>query len=340
MVTVETIPCIIPGTPVIVSITQPSCQIATGSVVLTNLPSSGSYILTRIPDGEIINGTGTTYTISGLTAGTYSFIVTVESGCSSSPSNDVVIIPNPSTPIAPIIGIVTQPKCNVPTGSVILTELPSTGNWTITQNPGGITNSGSGVSTTITGLLPGTYSYTVTNSSGCISEESSDIIIVVPSTGVVPKITLKYNDLLICYNLGDSLVSYQWYNGSEPIPDATKQYYQTEKQPGVYKVVTVDINGCMNSSNLITITGNKSISVYPNPASDSFILKINNASEGDAIIRILNPLGIKLMEFEAEDINEKFQVEIPISNLKEGTYIVQVLLDRKEIFYTKVIIAK
>ena len=68
-------------------------------------------------------------------------------------------------------------------------------------------------------------------------------------------------------------MSYQWYNGSEAISDATKQYHQTKKLPGVYKVVTMDINGCINPSNEITIVGTKSISVYPNPPQIVLFLK-------------------------------------------------------------------
>jgi len=339
-VTVETPPCIVPEAPVIVSITQPSCSVATGSVVLTNLPPSGSWTLTVNLNGAIINGTGTDYTVTGLTSGTHSFTVTNESACTSLPSENVVIIPNPSTPAAPSIGLITQPTCNIPNGSVTLNGLPTTGNWTLTQNPDGIIRSGTGVSITVTNLLPGIYSYTITNSSGCISEKSEDMIIDLPDNGVVPKITIKYNDILICYNVGDSIVSYQWYIGSDAISDATKQYYQTNQEPGIYKVVTVDINGCINPSNAITLAGSKSVSVYPNPASHSIVLKLNNFSEEDALIRILNTAGIGVLEFEAKNLNEGFHMEIPISKLKEGIYIVQVLLKSNEVYYTKVVVVK
>jgi hypothetical protein len=43
------------------------------------------------------------------------------------------------------------------TGSVVLNSLPATGDWIVIRNPGGQTTSGSGTSTTISGLAPGTY---------------------------------------------------------------------------------------------------------------------------------------------------------------------------------------
>src|SRR5690606_24193830 len=146
-----------PAAPTVGTITQPTCTVATGSVVLNNLPS-GNWTIN--PGG--ITGTGSSTTITGLAPGTYSYTVTSADGCSSTASADIVINDAPVTPAAPTVGTITQPTCTVATGSVVLNNLPS-GNWTI--NPGGITGTGS--STTITGLAPGTYSYTVTSADGC-----------------------------------------------------------------------------------------------------------------------------------------------------------------------------
>lgn len=73
----------------------------------------------------------------------------------------------------PTIDIVIQPTATTTTGSVVLSNLPNNGTWTI--NPGGI--SGTGTSSTITGLAPGIYHFTVTNSSACVSDVSASVII-------------------------------------------------------------------------------------------------------------------------------------------------------------------
>lgn len=82
----------LPAAPVIGTITQPSCTLATGSVVLSGLPSSGTWTLTRSgTSGATTTGTGTSTTVSGLAAGTYSF--TVSNGtCTSVASGNVVIV--------------------------------------------------------------------------------------------------------------------------------------------------------------------------------------------------------------------------------------------------------
>ena len=179
----------IPGSPSVESITQPTCSLSTGSVVLSNLPVTGTWTLTRSPGGTTTTGTGTTITITGLAAGTFTYTVTNANGCISPSSGNILINSPPESPAAPSIGTVTQPTCTLTTGSVVLNGLPSTGTWILTQTPGGTTTAGTGTSRTITGLATGTYSFTVTNASGCISPSSNSIIInTQPVTPAAPQI--------------------------------------------------------------------------------------------------------------------------------------------------------
>ncbi len=176
-----------PTAPLVGTITQPTCTVGTGSVVLNGLPSTGTWTLTRIPGGTTSTGTGATTTISLLAAGTYTYTVTNASGCTSAASNNVVITPQPLTPTAPVVGTITQSTCSVATGSVVLNGLPSAGTWTITRTPGGTTSSGTGTSTTISLPAAGTYTFTVTNSSGCTSAASNNVVISLqPSTPTTP----------------------------------------------------------------------------------------------------------------------------------------------------------
>jgi len=80
-----------PPAPVIGTITQPTCAVATGSVDLSGLPASGTWTLTRYPGGSTSTGTGTTTTVSGLSTGTYYFTVTNAQGGVSANSDNVVI---------------------------------------------------------------------------------------------------------------------------------------------------------------------------------------------------------------------------------------------------------
>ena len=181
-----------PSAPVIGLITQPTCVVTSGSVALSGLPSTGTWTLTSIPGGNT-TGTGTTTTISSLAAAaSYTFTITNTSGCTSISSSPASINAIPTAPSVPIVGVITQPSCLNPTGSVALSGLPTTA-WIITASPGGLTQSGSGTTATFTGLPSNaTYTFTVTNTTSlCVSVASSNAIISLyaPTPPIVGVIT-------------------------------------------------------------------------------------------------------------------------------------------------------
>jgi hypothetical protein len=95
------------------------------------------------------------------------------------------------------------------------------------------------------------------------------------------------------------------YLGNSSISGATSQYIAANKIPGIYKVVTVDKLGCQNSSGTITAVSSKSLNVFPNPASDSFTLKLSGAMSGRADIDMFNANGLKVLEIQAQNVSEE-----------------------------------
>lgn len=81
----------IPSAPTVGTITQPTCSLATGSVLLSGLPS-GNW---TINPGAITGNTGNRI-ITGLAAGTYNYTVTSAAGCISTTSANVVINAQPT----------------------------------------------------------------------------------------------------------------------------------------------------------------------------------------------------------------------------------------------------
>ncbi|MEI6124034.1 MAG: T9SS type A sorting domain-containing protein [Bacteroidota bacterium] len=82
-----------PTAPVVSTITQPTCTLATGSVLLTGLPS-GSW---TINPGPVAGSTATT-TLSGLATGIHNYTVTNSLNCPSIPSGNVSIAAQPVSP--------------------------------------------------------------------------------------------------------------------------------------------------------------------------------------------------------------------------------------------------
>jgi gliding motility-associated-like protein len=181
--------------PVVGLVRQPECAVSTGSVTLTGLPSTGTWTLTRTPDGVQRTGSGASFTITGLPNNTiYTFSVSSATACASPYSGDVNIADQPETPITPRIVRIIPPTCTLATGSVIFTDLPATGIWTLIRYPGAVETTGTGISDTITGIPSGTtYIYSVKNAGGCTSPLSADVVIPapppVPSAPVIGTIT-------------------------------------------------------------------------------------------------------------------------------------------------------
>ncbi|WP_166922488.1 choice-of-anchor A family protein, partial [Flavobacterium poyangense] len=138
-----------PVKPTAGTVTQPTCSVATGSFAISNYNAAYTYAVNP----------STGVTISGATvtapAGTYSVTATL-GACISVVSDDVVINAQPTTPVKPTAGTVTQPTCLVATGSFAISNYNAA--YTYAVNPStGVTISGATVT-----APAGTYSVTAT----------------------------------------------------------------------------------------------------------------------------------------------------------------------------------
>ncbi|MBN2761941.1 MAG: T9SS type A sorting domain-containing protein, partial [Bacteroidales bacterium] len=285
----------IPTVPVPGTITQPTCEVATGSVVISGLPSSGTWTLTRSPGNVTVTGTGISTTVTGIAAGTYTFTVTNAAGCTSASSEQVVINPQPPTPSAPVTGPITQITCLTPTGNIVLNDLPATGSWTLTTYPGGNTSTGTGTSTTVTGLIAGTYTFTVTNASGCTSPVSDNAVIDEntdsPPAPVLGTITQPTVDMVTgSVELSGLPAAGDWTLTREPGTVTSTGTGTTTVisglEPGSYNFVVTNASGCISAQSaevfinaVPAITGQDDISVVED---SSFTLSIDDLFITDA----------------------------------------------------------
>lgn len=108
-----------PSPPVIGTITQPTCLVPTGSVVLTGLPKKVIWTVRGTPGNIVIIGAGESVKVTGLIPETYTFTVTVRD-LTSGPSDKVVINPQPVPPNPPKAEVIEQPTCLIPTGTILV----------------------------------------------------------------------------------------------------------------------------------------------------------------------------------------------------------------------------
>ena len=129
-----------PATPIVADTTQPTCAIATGSVVLSGLPA-GNW---TINPGNISGNTEST-TISGLTAGTYTYTVTNSDGCTSAAAASIAINAAPDNPVVIINN--DDADCNnddevrFDLNSYLPQDIPADGTWVDFDNSGALIGS-------------------------------------------------------------------------------------------------------------------------------------------------------------------------------------------------------
>ena len=147
---------------------------------VTFTATGGTNYNFRVGGSSVQNSTTSTYTTTALTNGqVVDVIVTNASGCTATSSGITNTVNN--LPLAPSAGIPTNPTCTVPTGSVKLNGLPSSGTIIQTGSYSNVNYTITGGGTqTISGLLPGTYYFAVDNGS-CISDVVS-VVIIAPVT--------------------------------------------------------------------------------------------------------------------------------------------------------------
>ncbi len=310
----------IPTAPTVQNITQPNCY-ALGSIALSNLPLNGNWTLTRFPGEFDTTSNGSNCTILGLPSGNYTFHVTNSAGCTSNVSANANINTPPEVPTPPNISSISQPDCNISTGSVMLNNLPLLGNWVLTQSPGTNTIVGNGATAEITNLNSGTYSYTVTNAASCVSSSSANIHINTPPiTPPTPLISLSGITLISDQNTGN-----QWYNENGPIPGATSQLFDITANGTYFDIVS--LNGCnSDTSNMISMANigiesihlNNSIKIYPNPFRSEFYVDLGENS-ANSNLSILNMVGQVVFSFVIEG---RGIIQTP--NLAKGVYILRI----------------
>ena len=172
---VDFAPAAAPSAPTIGTLTQTTCASATGSIELTGLPS-GQWQIYGFPSGSAV-GTGSSTTISGLVAGTYTFIVTSYTGRTSSASASATISTQPGAPGYPTAPTASaQSFCS--SASPTVADLTATGTaiqWYDASTNGNLVASG-------TSLTAGTY-YASQTVSECESTTRTSVAVTINSNG-------------------------------------------------------------------------------------------------------------------------------------------------------------
>ena len=267
--------------PTIGTITQPSCATTTGSVVLSGLPI-GNWTITQLPDGQTYINSGTTYSITNLSSGTYTFSVS-NGTCSSLATQNVVIDAPPSQSIGGTLSISTAICSGQNSGLLSVSGYTGTIiRWEKSENNGTTwTPISNTIDTYTSGVLLVTTQYRVVVQNGVCQAVTSSIATITVNS--IPVIT-DVSDQNVCY--GDTVsfgnpvatpgYNYQWSSllGITPNP-TTSDYSFTVLQSDVYTfTITNATTGC-------SVSDNFSITMKPLP--NATVISPTSICEGSSI---------------------------------------------------------
>ncbi|HYV90976.1 MAG TPA: PKD domain-containing protein [Chitinophagales bacterium] len=303
--------------------------ICVGESIDLNANTGAGFIYQWQVDGANISG-ATDAVYSTNQAGNYSVIVSDANGCESSSNTiDVTVNANP---------IVDASASNT---SVCLHDsvtLSASGAQDYTWQPGNV----SGQSILVSPDLPTIYIVQGTDANGC-SDEDSIAIQVLPLPGISLGVDTTICDTVNFFlNAGSGFNSYLWSTGetTQTITVSASNTYWAQVQ---------DNNGCwgIDSINVTVVvcTGAEesfsefNISLFPNPASTSFLLTIYNSTNEKIKVELENLLGQTIRDIYDGISHDQFTKEINVNAFPAGLYYLKIM-SGKEIITRKLVIEK
>ncbi|MEZ5108732.1 MAG: CUB domain-containing protein [Bacteroidia bacterium] len=239
---------------------------ADGNINIT--ASGGTGILQYSLDNGVTFQSGNNF--SGLTAGTYSVVVTDENGCTA---NTFVFLTEPSQ--LTVNTVVVNTTCSQSNGSVTVNANGGTLNYQYSIDAGSTFQSAN----SFAGLATGSFTVVIQDANGCSVSTGVNI-----TDAPGPRIDATNITDATCYNANNGTLNINASNGTAPL-----QYsitggapYQSSNNfsglaPGNYSVVVIDANGCTVSTSVV-ISEPTQIVISSTPTVDANCFGANNGS--------------------------------------------------------------
>lgn len=237
--------------------------IAGGTASLTDVyGGGGNYTYSWSPGGA------TAASISGLTPGTYTCIITDATNCS------MAVIGTVPTKPAPAITLAKTVVCNANNASGTITPNITTGNAPYTYSWSTIPTQ---TNSTATGLHNGTYSVLVTDANGCTGTASTTFM-----DGYIPSpLALNNSPITHASNGCNGQITVTAVGGASPFsytwsPNNESTNSANNLCAGTYTVCITDANGCTACKNF---TINQTTGIIPE-SENTFAVVSNSNTQG------------------------------------------------------------
>ncbi len=302
--------------------------------------------------------------INGLTAGVYSFELTVTDNNGATASSTVNVTVNPAANQAPTVHAGNSVNITLPTNSVILTGTANDGDGSITGiqwlKIGGPGNynivSPSQLQTVVNGLIAGVYRFelTVTDNSGATASSTVTVTVneEVASRNQLP-VANAGNDLVITLPDDEVLLS---GSGSDPDGTIIAKEWRKVSGPSAYTIVepgafvtnvtglvlgtysfeltvTDDMGAIAKDTVLVEVKGPDAtkLELYPNPvmnqAQVTLVLTTSGAQSKGSIV-VVDAKGMVVLQEQFTGHNVVTVQKLNVSRLVKGVYFITVRMDK------------
>ena len=136
-------------------------------------------------------------------------------------------------------------------------------------------------------------------------------------------------------------------NGSAIAGATTNTVSANIDQQGAYRATVTDVNGCTNSSNIVTIGSQASpyLWIYPNPNTGKFEVRLyySGVQSERRTVRIYNMIGQRVAEqsFDLDSNSPNYMsLKFDLSNLSAGTYAVKLVNQHDQTIFSGLVVVQ
>jgi len=284
----------------------------------TSFCTGGSVVLTSsATSGNVWSTTATTEAITVTTSGSYTVTVTDANSCSSTSTATVV---NVSASPAPTVNASATAACSGETVTLTASTADS-----YTWSNGATTQA---IQVTATG----NFTVTTTNSNACNGVGASAPTTVTFTTTPTAAGSFSTSGNLVTFtNTSTGATSYSWDFGDFSNSSASAPVHAYAAN-GSYTVVLTAINGNCTDTQSFTVAitlaidelaGVENINVYPNPATESFVVAFDNQNNQVVTIEMIDQMGRVVQSNTIEQSGVQVS-EFNTMNISNGMYSIRI----------------
>ncbi|MCW3077034.1 MAG: hypothetical protein JWO32_1643 [Bacteroidetes bacterium] len=208
------------------------------------------------------------------------------------------------------------------------TNTPTSWSWSITPSAGVVFNSPTVQSPTLNFSTPGTYTVSLISGN---SFGAGPVVTKTITAYSFPSLTLSINSATVCDQdtvkvTASGASSYTWSNngGNGPtasyVPTIDWTYSVTASNGGCKSTATFSVTN-ITCVGIIEIEANHaSFNIYPNPAIDNVILRMNSPKNVDVNVELYDALGKLSLKQTARFTKDKPEFKFNIASLANGIY--------------------